>query len=323
MSEIYLIYQVEKYNYPDDSGEIEKYLGTWEKIGNRIREVRWDYHDYEIEGSICETIKRNGKYSYIFQELDQYTQMELKAVKTNQKRGVYYPKIFLPICSDNDLSEVKMSHTQEELILTNGLPYDESYLIKSLEQLLTLFDSAKKILRTVFPCERNFEVFGFDIRNVLILACTEFESQCVGILKANNIVPKGKHYNTNDYIKIKEITRISEYKVRFNLYPELQAFQPFETWNKSNTTESIGWYANYNAVKHDRESNFNRGKLIDMLNSIAACYIMTFVQFGELPIINRLIGNYMSIVDRPRWEFYEKYIKPYKNEEWRMENYEG
>ena len=116
----------------------------------------------------------------------------------------------------------------ESLGMFNGLPYDENHLIKSLEQLSTLIDSANKIFRTVFPSIENQNAFGFDIRNILILSCTEFETQFVGILNANNITPQNKYPNTNDYVKLKNILKLSDYEIKFNLYPDLPTYSPFK-----------------------------------------------------------------------------------------------
>ena len=76
MSEIYQIYEIEQYDSPNDKGELTHYLGTWEKIGNQIREVICDLHSYEIEDGddICKTIEKSGEYSDVFEDLDEYIQ---------------------------------------------------------------------------------------------------------------------------------------------------------------------------------------------------------------------------------------------------------
>lgn len=322
MSELYQIYKIEKYDYPNDKGEFAEYLGTWENIGKKIRDVMYDYLDYEIiEGDdICKTIEKSGRYSYIFEDLDEFTEVSLKAEKSNQKRGVYYPRIFIPIrdrLSGYDLLNGKGESSE----MHNGLPYDKNHLIKSLEQLSTLINSTTNIFRTVFPCVDNQNAFGFDIRNILILSCTEFETQIFGILKSNNMAKK--HPKTCDYVKLKNVLKLHEYEIRFNLYPDLPIFSPFKNWDSQSPTKSIEWYDNYNKVKHDRDTNFHKGRLVDLINSISACYIMIVAQFGELPIINTLTGNYMSLVKKPKWENIEMYLKPFKNENWRSENYNG
>ena len=44
-------------------------------------------------------------------------------------------------------------------------------------QLHALTQQLEKICRVVHPKETNFQAYGHEIRNVLILACTELESQ--------------------------------------------------------------------------------------------------------------------------------------------------
>ncbi len=324
MSEIYQIYEIEKHEHPDDKSELEIYLGTWERIGNTIREVRLDLHSYLIEDGedVCKAIKKSGKYFYIFENQDERTKISLKAVKSKQRRGGYYPRIYLPVCTDDDLSgTIGLGKPEPRPTFYNNLPYDESHFIKSLEQLTTLIDSVNRIFRTIFPCPENLNTFGFDIRNVLILSCTEVETQFVGILKANKIRPRGKYPTTKDYVRLKEVLKVDEYEVKFNLFPDLPALSPFKGWSKDQPSESITWYANYNDVKHDRDNNFHKGRLVDLIEAISACYIMIVAQFGEKPVINQFTGNYMRITKRPKWKRDDMYIEPFDNGNWEEQFY--
>lgn len=327
MSEIYQIFEVKTYNYPDDKGELKKYLGTWEKIDNNIRELRWDLHEYEVEPGedICSTIKKNGKYSYIFEGLDEYTQVKLEAVKTNQIRGAYYPRIFKPICTDDDLEIIVPIRVNkvEDLLLINNLPYDENHLIKSLEQLSTLIELLNRIFKTVFPCAENYNTYGFDIRNLIILACTEFESQFIGIFKENDIHPLNRYYRTKDYVRLKDELKLGDYEIKFTYYPELSSFSPFSNWKEENPTGSLDWFSNYNAIKHDRDNEFEKSRLVDLISSISACYIIILAQYGELPMINEILKNYLKIEKRPNWDNSEKYLRPFREEEWEINKYNG
>lgn len=323
MTEIYQLFEVEKYNdvANKDKGEIKRLLWFWEKENDIIRNVFGiDKFKLESNNDICDTLKDKKVYEFIFEDIDEYSTIELEVHKTNQQRGVYYPRIFKPILSSDDIMD-SVIMTRKKISLRNDFPFNEPQLINSLEQLATLIELLNKTFRTVFPCEENMNVFGFDIRNQIILACAEFESQISGILKDNNIDFNGKFYTTCDYVKLNKILKLSEYEVSFKYYPDLPFFSPFAEWNEVEPTKSLEWYYNYNAVKHDRESNFSKGRLMDLLNAISGCYIMLFAQYGNLSLINERLNNYLEIRKYPTWNPEDKLIKPLIKKEWRMGNY--
>lgn len=325
MIEIYRIILIENNNDIDDPCQYKTFIGLWEKHENFIRNVNNDRHSLQLSksGSISDTIKESGRYDHYYKNLEPNETIDFDIQLTNQKRGCYYSRIYRPICNDDDLSESvsitfsKKINQPEQL----QLPFDKDQLIHSLEQLTTLTELLGSILRTVFPNPANFDTYGFDIRNLIILTATEFETQITGILKANDILPIKKFYTTVDFYKLKDVLRLSDYKIRFTNYPDIPLLSPFSNWNVLNTTSSLEWYENYNAIKHDRENNFNKGKLSSLLDSISACYILLIAQYGSLPIINERLKNYWQIESVPIWDVTEKLIKPFKDENWKLEKF--
>ena len=293
MTEIYKITLIEKNNDINDPLEEMTFLGLWEKDGNYIRNILWDYKQLTIanSGSISDTIKESGMYDFFFENLDSNSSIEFEIQLTNQKRGHCYPRIYKQICSEDDLGSIALSKKKQQKV-SNLIPVDKNQLLHSLEQLTTLTDLLANILRTVFPNPANFDTYGFDIRNLIILTATEFEAQITGILRANNILPNRNFYTTVDFYKLKDVLKLHEYEVKFSNYPDIPILSPFRTWNSLNPTTSLEWYTNYNAIKHDRDNNFNKGRLIDLLNSISACYILLIAQYGNLQLIKDRLKNY-------------------------------
>jgi hypothetical protein len=318
MVEIYEIIEVESYNYPNEKVESKGFIDLWEKDGNKINNVLFPKEIFTIsEGeSLCDAIIKTGKYNYLFEDTEDYLTVNIKSKLTTQKRGVKYKRIFKPVY------KIGLSiFRKKPIVLKNEFPINKRHLVGSIEQLSTLIELLNNIFRTVYPCTDNYNSFGFDIRNLIILACTEFESQIVGILKENEIRPKQKFYKTIDYVKLKDTLKLAEYEISFTRYPDLPHISPFTDWDKSNSTNSLDWYYNYNAIKHDRENNFNKGKLLDVINAITASYIIIIAQYGELPIINEILNDYFKIEKYPQWNENEKLIVPKYKEEWRIENY--
>jgi hypothetical protein len=129
-----------------------------------------------------------------------------------------------------------------------------------------------RICQTVQPEGKNLDAFGHDIRNLLILACTEAETHWRGVLVANGVTQD--RYTTNDYVKLRDPMKLDEYAVTFPNYPWLAAFKPYEGWNTAKPTCSLGWYDAYNAVKHNRETEFERATLRRVFEAISACVVM-------------------------------------------------
>jgi hypothetical protein len=107
----------------------------------------------------------------------------------------------------------------------------------------------------------NFEAYGHEIRNLLILAATEVEAHWKGVLRANS----QRADTTADYVKLLPAMKLNEYAVKLPFYPWLDAVKPFKGWSNSKTTQSLAWYDAYNAVKHDRETEFEKGTLLRAL----------------------------------------------------------
>ncbi len=91
-------------------------------------------------------------------------------------------------------------------------------------QLSALREQLERICRVVHPSEKTLRTFGHDIRNLLILACTEVEAHFKGVLKANGC----KADNTKDYVKLSLAMKLGEYAIDFPFYPWLPPMRPFE-----------------------------------------------------------------------------------------------
>ncbi|WP_230629324.1 hypothetical protein [Sphingomonas sp. Leaf37] len=149
-------------------------------------------------------------------------------------------------------------------------------------QIGSLADRLRMCFQVVGPSAPNFNVFGSEFRNILLLACTEVEAQWKGILRANSYLPHKdqKRWTTADYVKLEPALRLGDYAVEFPEYPWLSPIAPFRGWDASNPSASLPWYAAYNLVKHDRELNGESATLIRSLEAVAAAVVVGVAQFG-------------------------------------------
>ena len=222
----------------------------------------------------------------------------------------YYPRIYRPIFGDESEHNMRVRHDHYRT------PGCEAEMNESLMQLASITDSLKAIFSVVSPLQPNLSVYGHAIRNLLVIASTEVESQLKGVLRENGY--SGKRLTTNDYVKTAEALRLREYQVTLAMHPNLDPSSPFSSWDDSSPTTSLEWYAAYNAVKHDRESNFARATLRHVIDAVVACAVLLRAQYGELRHWKDQVGSFYHFYRQPKWDPYLSYTKTgYGDERWR------
>lgn len=166
--------------------------------------------------------------------------------------------------------------------------------IQSVTAASSLFDYLIEIFRHIEPSKGNYQTFGHKIRELLILTCTEIESNWRGVLEENTKEKNPNQiYSTNDYVKTKEPLHLGEWAVSLKDYPDLDLFLPFNGWDNSKPTQSLSWYNSYNSIKHNREAEFSKATLKNLLDAMAALHIMQVAQWG-LEIYSMLHDNRFS-----------------------------
>jgi hypothetical protein len=228
--------------------------------------------------------------------------------------GQFYPRIARPI----------NQHPHESPGWSPGHKQDQNFITEARTQLIVLGRQLDRICRTVHPELSTLNAFGHDIRNLIILACTEVENHWRGVLAANGLIKE--RYDTRDYVKLVPAMALGEYKVSFKNYPWLHPFDPFHRWGTSDaTTKDLPWYAAYNAVKHDRETHFGQAKLMWAFDAVSACAILLAAQFGLSETLRKSsdLTEMFHFAETPRWPLEDIYIYPYgeKRVDWDAVNY--
>ena len=216
--------------------------------------------------------------------------------------GEYYPKIARP----------RDQHPKDIPTAPPLSSETEQELASSRDQLVMLMQRMVQICQTLHPCTETFDAFGHEVRNVIILACTEVETLWRSVLVANGY--KRPRYDTNDYVKLVKPMRLREYAISFPYYPWLEAVKPFEKWGTSNSpTKDLEWYSAYHAIKHDRHSNFADSKLRYAFEAISACAVMLFAQFGKPEAFRwrAEFGYFFQLAAYPKFDPSEVYVEPY------------
>jgi hypothetical protein len=190
---------------------------------------------------------------------------------------------------------------------------DTNSIAMSRGQLLTLARQLDRVCQTVHPSDENFGVFGHDIRNLLVLACIEVESQWRGVLQANGL--KRDRYTTKDYVRLQAAMRLDEYTVSFPTYPWISPLRPFEGWGSTGQpTKELQWYDAYNAAKHNHEHEFNKATLRRALEAVSASVVLLSAQYGQAFGLGQAteLTKFFHLASTPTWPPSEIYTYPYE-----------
>jgi hypothetical protein len=217
-----------------------------------------------------------------------------KIERTKMGLGECHPRIFRPT-GEAMLEEPHLYKRQW------------SSSVQAVRNLLSVMDN---LFRYLEPHPKNAKAFGHELRQLLILACTEVESSCKAVLKANEYpTPTNDRWSTKDYVKVAAPLHLREWEVGLRFHPDYPRFKPFEHWNDANPTKSLPWYNAYNAVKHDREDNFQEATLESALFAVGAAYLMVPAQFGLFQNVFASQGDALY-VEEPTWAPSEYYVPP-------------
>jgi hypothetical protein len=192
----------------------------------------------------------------------------------------------------------------ESRLWSPSLEAEKAYIASARGQLTLLTRKLEIICQTVQPSERTLDVYGHEIRNLLILAATEAEMHWRGILVANG--SQIQRLNSNEYVKLVEPLKLSDYAITFYDFPDLQPIQPFAGWLGADPTKSLGWYDAYHGVKHNREGEFERGTLRHAFEAVSGCIALLVAQFGPAALNFELSS--LVALKPPSWPIGEMYL---------------
>lgn len=187
-----------------------------------------------------------------------------------------------------------------------------------------LEDDLLKLFTNVEPTNDNLKVYSHRLYELLLRASTEFETNAMQILTYNGYRRKKGNLNIEDYFKINEATKLSDYEVTCELWHPTKVFKPFQEWGDS---QPLSWYQDYNNVKHNRSSEFSKASLNNVMNAVTGVLAILYAQFDYFVITGPMASGTWSgliITDgdynepmssksifhviRPKWTEDEKYV---------------
>jgi hypothetical protein len=104
---------------------------------------------------------------------------------------------------------------------------------------------------------------------------------------------------------------LGNYAIEFPSFPWLAPVRPFKGWGTSGKpSQELGWYAAYNAVKHNREHKFSRATLQNVFEAVSACVTMMVAQFGSVVGLGRNteLESFFHLSSSPVWPLSHVYM---------------
>jgi hypothetical protein len=213
------------------------------------------------------------------------------------KIGARYGRIIRPVSGFGST----FAYSRDEVELRDLLD-----LYAQLDAFLHRFS---EIARVIHPCEANYFTCGYEIRSLLILACTEVEMLFKRLFweDADNV--RGSMMT---FFRGAAAAKLSNYRVKLHFYRHLGAICPFSAWDNAIKYVPLDWYQSYNSTKHNRHSGFEKANLHSLIHALSACAILLKAQSPYASFINVKHSSLQSFEDKfsvegPTWGREEHY----------------
>ncbi len=81
-------------------------------------------------------------------------------------------------------------------------------------------------------------------------------------------------------------------------------------------------YDNYNAVKHNSETEFHKATLDSAISSISEIAVLLHAQYGtDIPYWREEIGSYFEIQNDTKWSIEERILPPLDGNDWNIKKF--
>ncbi len=153
------------------------------------------------------------------------------------------------------------------------LPDAHSYL-SSFQLLSRDFETLAEYIE---PADANLGTYSHRTYELLLRACTEFESLCKEALALTSYVkPGGGNLTVLDYRTLEPTLKVEQLQVGIRIWrPSPAHVRPFANWSAQPAPQPVlPWYSAYNHVKHNRRANFAEASLNNLRHAIGAVFLM-------------------------------------------------
>lgn len=156
------------------------------------------------------------------------------------------------------------------------------------EQYTTLEDEFLKILKYIPFEENHYNVWSFEIGNLLLNVGSLIDSFFKNSLNSPTFdtVDQIENYRDRDQPTMKIFREVykSRYKIENKRIFELRNFTAIQPYKKWGDNLSLDWWKNYTAIKHDRLRNKEKSTLKTTLDALGGLFLLTIIHVDTIPI---------------------------------------
>ena len=161
---------------------------------------------------------------------------------------------------------------------------------KNAEHYVRAFILIQNDLQSIFeyvePSDECRTAYSYRIHALLMRTCVELEANFKAILEENTFTPPAnRSQNIRDYRKVDATHHLSSYEVMLPIWNDTPLIlKPFEPWKPARglpdrVALSLSWYQAYNASKHDRQDEFKKANLENLVTAVAGLLVLISSQF--------------------------------------------
>jgi hypothetical protein len=156
------------------------------------------------------------------------------------------------------------------------------YLSSALGSFRLLVKDYAVLLEYVYPSDSNAHVYSHRSFELLLRACTEFESLAKHAALKRDLVPAHGQPHIGDLSVIYDHLDLAGTEVGvLSWEPDTLFLTPLAGWRS--TPHTLNWYRAYNSVKHNRSTNFPEATLQNVTLAVSACFLL-LQRLGALPL---------------------------------------
>ncbi len=136
--------------------------------------------------------------------------------------------------------------------------------------------------------KNNEMTFSNEFTKIILLSCAEIDTLLKDLCKLMDVKPKGKRYVMKDYakalLKCKDIKKIG-YTINpiMSYDDERMYIYPFERIDEEKQSAGLDWWADYQAIKHNRILNDKKGNLLNAIKAVLAQYTIIRMLIENIP----------------------------------------
>lgn len=153
---------------------------------------------------------------------------------------------------------------------------DEGKKLIHWNYFLALDSDAEKLSRYIEFTKNNADAYSIEMVRLLLSAASEVD--VVAKLLCSKMDPSKKAKDIDDYRTIlnQKLPKIGDMKILIPRYG--CTLTPWQNWK---TNKNPNWWSDHNAVKHQRDINFQKANLKNTLNSIAGLFCLLLYYYKD------------------------------------------